>query len=254
MTDALRVRILGLVFRGFADDSDYGYWIGKDGWQGWESAPAARADVIDRANAHGTTDSPQYLVAREVVQAGFFRARSAFELGHMAGRLSGLLASGASAKLEVDHNGPTQFAVVRRGLATPRVETVSVGDLHVGEYELTYRAPDPRKYGVTNPLPETGTATSIAVFHRGNFPAFSVVEIPSAPSNYTISSPFGTHTVTGATAGGTHRLDMRTGRVTRNGVLLPGVGRGAIWTTPPGTPTTWTLSVPGRVLTPDTSV
>lgn len=252
MSDDLLVSIGGIKFRGYKDQEEYGYWIGKDGWQGWETAPDARADIVARANAHGTTDGPQYLDAREVEQKGFFRARSLTELTRMADRLSGLLADGGAMKLNVQHGGRNSAAMVRRGLSRPDVRTLSDGDLYVGEYELTYRAPDPRRYGPMNYAPKTGTATSIEVSHQGNFPALSTVEIPSAPANYTITSPAGTFTVTGATAGGLHRIDMRTGRVYRNGVHMPGVGRGAVWTTPKGPAEIWALSVPGRVLTPDT--
>lgn len=251
MTD-LSVRIGGIHFRGYADRDEYGFWIGKDGWEGWETAPAARADVVARANAHGTTDSPQYLDAREVIQKGFFRARTATDLKHMSRRLSGLLADGGAMKLTVDHGGDTTYAMARRGLGQPDVRTLSDGNLFVGEYELTYRMPDPRIYGDMNHAPKTGYATSVDVYHYGNFPAFSIIEIPSGPASYTVTSPWGVFTVTGATTGGTHRIDMRTGRVTRNGVHMPGVGRGAVWVTPPGPETTWTLSVSGRVLTPDT--
>jgi hypothetical protein len=253
MTD-LTVRIGSLTFRGFADRDDFGFWVGKDGWQGWDTAPAARADVIPRPNSHGTTDSPQYLDAREVVQRGFFRARSAAELAHMARRLSGLLADGGALKVMVDNAGATTWANARRGLSQPDIITHNDGDLFVGEYELTYRCPDPRIYGDTCIAPLTGTAVSIAVLHFGNFPAHSVVEIPAAPSSYSVTSPFGVFSVTGAAAGGTHRIDMRTGIVTRNGVIMSGVGRGALWATPPGRSTVWTLSVPGRVITTDTYV
>ncbi|GAA1149115.1 hypothetical protein F6W69_10690 [Microbacterium oxydans] len=253
MTDLI-VRIGGIEFRGFADRDDYGFWIGKDGWRGWDTAPAARADVLERPNSHGTTDSPQYLGAREVVQSGFFRARDGAELAHMARRLSGMLADGGSRKIMVEQAGSTNWANARRGLGQPDIVTHNDGNLFVGEYEVTYRCPDPRIYGVTHLVPPAGTATSVAVFHRGNFPAHSVVEIPSAPSSYSVTSPFGTFTVTGATAGGTHQIDMRTGLVTRNGVIMSGVGRGALWATPPGRSTAWTISVPGRVITTDTYV
>ncbi len=250
----LEVRIGGLTFRGFGDRDEFGYWIGKDGWRGWETAPAARADVIARANAHGTTDSPQYLDAREVVQTGFFRARTPGDLQLMARRLSGLLSDGSSLKLNVKEDGIETWANVRRGLNQPDVVTGAVGDLFYGEYELTYRCPDPRIYGELHRAPESGNGTVVDVFHYGNFPAPSIVEIPTAPASYSVSSPFGTFTVTGATSGGTHRIDLRTGLVTRNGVIMSGVGRGALWATPPGPGSTWTLSAPGRVFTPDTNV
>lgn len=250
----LAVRIGGIIFRGYADQDDYGFWIAKGGWRGWETAPAARADVVERPNSHGTTDSPQYLDAREIVKSGFFRARTRAELQHMSRRLSALLADGKSLRMNVDEAGTTTWADVRRGLSQPDIVTSSDGELFMGEYEITYRCPDPRIYGTTNYAPATGNATSVTVLHYGNFPAYSIIEIPSAPSTYSVASPFGSFHVTGATSGGTHQIDMRTGLVTRNGVILPGVGRGNLWTTPPGPSTAWTLSVPGRVLTPDTNI
>ncbi|MGX1932040.1 hypothetical protein [Microbacterium resistens] len=92
------------------------------------------------------------------------------------------------------------------------------------------------------------------MFSYGNFPAFPVVEIPSAPAGYTIASSAGTFTVSGATAGGTHTVDLRNGRVRRNGTEMPGVGRGDLWAVPPHQSMKHTLSVPGRVRIADTDV
>lgn len=253
MSDLL-VRVGGMDFRGYGDSDEYGYWIEKGGWDGWETAPSASDEDTARPLAHGTTNGPQYLDAREVVQSGFFRARSVDELGKMALNLSRLLADGGTEKVSVRQNGLWLSATARRGITQPKIVTESDGYLHVGEYEITYRMPDPRKYGTSlNEVPTRELGVPLAIGHKGNFDAFPVYEFLDPPSSYTVTSEFGTLTVSGVPAGGKHRVDSRTGRVTRDGVAVGSV-RGRLWTIPPGRTIDHILSIPGWVITPDTYI
>lgn len=237
----------GLTIMGQYRRDSSGLVMKPEGFQGWRGLPEGRRESLARAVQHGEFDVPVFLPARVVTIDAWIIADSEEQLEHLCDRVAGA----ASTDL-------TRFTVTARGstkTAEGRRTSCEVMDPDGGARETDFQMqivfPDPRKYGAVNATP-LGTAHE--VFHRGNFPAYSVVEIPSAPSSYSINTIAGTFTVSGATAGGTHRVDLRSGRVTRNGVELPGVGHGDLWTTPPGTPTTFVLSVAGTVLTPDTFI
>lgn len=224
-----------LRFRGFADHDDYGFWIAKGGWTGWETPPAQRADVLARATTHGTFDALQLFDAREVTQAGFFRARTLPELNHMAEALAGQL-DGEERTLTVHYGHHARWAKFKRSLSEPSIVTSSDGTLHVGEYEIVHRMSDPRKYGLTNKF----TGASVRPFHRGNFPATPEITVTgSMPNGYTINGPQGKRYVVAQalSTGQTHRIDFNTGWLYRNDVLQQGVyGRVELWDVPGGQP------------------
>lgn len=241
--------ILGNPRRGVAS----GAVVAPDGFQGWTGLPAGRREALARAVQHGEHDVPVYLPSRVVTIDGYVYGDSEYEFGHEVERISGIGASGDRFRVTVDMYGETRFADARRIACTVDDPGYQGGSL-IAEFQLQLLFADPRKYGETLTLPESGAATSIPVFHYGNFPAFPVIEIPSAPASYTISVGGKTFTVTGATSGGTHEVHLRNGRVYRNGVEMPGVGNGDLWAVSPGAPLTHTLSVAGRVKIPNTFV
>lgn len=225
--------------------------VKPDGLQGWRGLPAGRREALARAVEHGEHDVPVYLPSRVVTVDGWVLAESEDRLEHLSDALAGLGATGDRVRFQVKSRGETRWADGRR--VAGEVQDSPGGSLEA-EYQLQFVFADPRKYGEESVYPKTGTAASISAAHYGNFPAFPVIEIPSAPAAYTITSPSGVFTVTGATAGGTHTIDMRRGRVFRNGVEMFDVGRGDLWTIPPGRPVLHTLSVAGRVRVIDTYV
>lgn len=232
-----------------------GLFVKRNGFHGWEGLPAGRREALARAVEHGEHDVPTYLPARVVTVDGWVLAPSVRELQHEIDRVTGTGASGDRTKTVVQLRGSTRFAYARRALAEVEDDRGQwTGRVLRTSFQLQLIFADPRRYGETKVFPETGTATSIQVAHKGNFPAFPLIEIPSAPANYTVSSPGRAFVVSGATAGGTHTVDLRRGRVYRNGVEMPGVGQGDLWTIPPGVRTLFTLSVAGRVTVIDTFV
>lgn len=222
-----------------------GLFVQPGGFQGWEGISNTRRESLARAVEHGEHDTPVYLGSRVVTIDGWVLAPTEDELVHLSSSVVGLLGTGRI-QVTIDHRGRTLWANAR--VTTAECEdTGNSSPPFRAEFQLQLTFADPRRYGETNVLPETGVATSIPVFHRGNFPAYPVVEIPSAPASYSITSPGGVFTVSGAQAGGTHTVDMRRGRVFRNGVEMFDVGRGDLWSVPPGASWTHTLSVAGRV-------
>lgn len=231
-----------------------GMFLKPGGMQGWEGLPASRREALARAVSHGEHDVPTYLPARVVTYDWWCVSESEFAAFNDSNRINGIGGTGQPVQVVVEHHGVPLYASGRRIIASAVDTGMRESGRPILECQLQLVFANPRKYGKTNTFPEAGTVTSMDVLHRGNFPAHPVIEIPSAPTSYTITSPAGTFSVTGATAGGTHRVDMRTGRVTRNGVWMRGIGAGPLWAVPEGQVWAHTLSVPGRVLIADTYI
>ncbi len=252
----LEIRGEGVVIRGAPSASgETGLFVGRDGWQGWQGLPARRREAMVRALADGEHDVPVRLPARVMtIDPGIILARSEYDLQRWCDQMNGWGAGGGRFTLAVTHLGQTLTATARV-LASEGVDLQRrSGALLRGSLSAQLVAPDPRKYAEPNAYPVATAGGSVLVPSRGNFPAHPVIEIPAAPDSWSVSSPAGTFSVTGAPAGGTHRVDLRTGRVYRDGGWLPGVGRGRLWAVPHGTEWAHTLSAPGRVLIRDTYV
>lgn len=239
----------------------FGLIVKPRGLQGWQGLPAGRREALARAVQHGEHDTPVYLPSRVVTIDGWAFAPTEHELGQLIDSVVGIGATGKPKKVYVKMYDEIRWASGRRVLAEADDSGLRDGTYY-GEFQLQFVFADPRKYGHTAMLPgdtlvpanAVATATEVDVFSHGNFPAYPRTLIPTAPSAYTISSPGGTFVVSGATAGGTHAVDHRNGRVYRNGVEMPGVGRGDLWAVPAGEIWTHTLSAPGRVRITDTFV
>lgn len=254
MDGILTISGLGRVVRGAPTaDHQTGLFVGKNGFQGWEGLPAGRREALARAMGHGEHDTPVKLPSRVITIDGWIIAHTMLELRRFSQSVTGWGATGDRFPLLVDHQLQMLTAMVRRISAEAPDTGTRWGRFLKARFQVQFLAADPRRYGGGHIYPDAGSATSISVEHDGNFPAYPVVEIPAAPANYTITSPAGVFTVAGATAGGTHRVDLRTGRVTRDGVAMP-VGRGRLWAVPDGQRWTHVLSAPGRVLIEDTYV
>lgn len=232
----------------------WGLFFREDGFQGWGGLPAGRRESLARAVQHGEHDTPVYLPSRVITVDGQAIARTEDELQIVLDLVAGAGATGERARVSVTRWDRLQWADGRRVSVETDDKGQWRGPLLVGEFQLQVVCADPRKYGDLHLIPETGTGVSLPVLHYGTFPAFPVVEIPSAPSAYSISSPAGTFVVSDATPGGLHAVDMRSGQVRRNGVVMPRVGRGPLWAVPPGVAWTHALSTPGRVRIADTFV
>lgn len=254
--NALEIRGEGLVIRGefpFLDEG--GLFLGKGGMQGWQGLPARRREAIARSLSDGEHDVPVRLPARSItLDPGVILATSEFDLQRRCDQVNGWGATGRRFPLTVDHLGQTLTAYVRVVRSEGVDERQTTGSLLVGSFSAQLVASDPRKYA--EPVTYTVAAAngSVWVPSRGNFPAHPVIEIPNAPSSYAVSSPAGGFAVSGVPSGGTHRIEMRTGRVTRDGVWLQGAGSGRLWAVPNGTQWEHFLSAPGRVIIRDTYV
>lgn len=250
----LEIRIAGREILAHPRDMSRpkGLYVKREGFQGWQGISNTRREALARAVEHGEHDAPVYLGSRVVTIDGWVIAQTEGDLGYESESLTGILAAGLT-RVEIDHLNDTRFADGRATIAECE-DRASRGRNLIAAFQLQLVFADPRRYGETLTAPREGVATSIPVFHRGNFPAYPVIEIPNAPASYSITSPGGTFSVSGAVAGGTHTVDLRRGRVFRNGIEMEGVGGGNLWTVPPGARWTHTLSAAGRVRIPNTYI
>jgi hypothetical protein len=229
----------------------YGLFLKPDGFQGWTGLANARREELARAVAHGDFDVPVFLGSRVVTIDGWAIGESRADLQHRKDVLAGLLGTGREVT-RVTQDQESRWAYSRVVLADPEEAVRRIRRGVVSSFQVQLVLADPRKYGDVNPFPSRGVP--VPVGHKGNFPAFPEFTFENPPSSYSITSPGGTFVVTGATAGGTHVVNLRNGRVYRDGVEMFDVGRGDLWAVPAGVPWPHTTSAGCMIRIPDTFV
>lgn len=227
----IEVDIGGVLFLGGLKESPHGLFVEDGGFRGWESGTGGRRESVARPAAHGDFDMPLFRESRVVTLNGYALGRSAFDLGHLRDQVVGLGADGSAVTLTVKQHG-----YLRRSLA--RIVSVDFVDsgraTSRGRFTVELVCSDPRKFGDLREF----SGSSVQVHHYGNFPASPVVEVVgprTAP--YTITGPGGRQFVVNQSlsAGQTHRIDFRSGRLYRNGSLQIGqTGRSDTWAVPAG--------------------
>lgn len=232
-----------------------GLFMGPKSFEGWQGLGARRREQLARAVSDGDHDVPVKLPSRLIsIEPGVIVAHEEDELQGFVDSVNAWGATGERFKLTVTQNGSARYAIVRVLLADAKATQARSSGTLQGEMALQFVAADPRQFGIEpNIYPvDAGATTVVETF--GEFPSHPIIEIPDAPAYWAVSSPGGTFSVAGAPAGGTHKLDMRTGRVYRDGVWLRGVGRGPLWAIPARDAWWHTLSAAGRIIAPDTWV
>lgn len=247
----LRINVGGVTFvdGAAANRTRECFLISPEGFLGWRGLPTGRREALARAMQHGEHDVPVFLPSRVVTLSGWILAADEETLEYKADQIAGLGAAGQRIEMVVTSGGRTLRAFGRRVAA--EVEDVPGGATEA-PFEIQFVFADPRKYGDIREIPSRGVAVPVA--HKGNFPASPEFVLQEPPSSYSITSPGGTFTVTGSTAGGTHVVSLRNGRVYRNGVEQVDVGRGDLWAVPPGTVWNHQTTVGGTIRIADTYV
>jgi hypothetical protein len=210
------------------DSTDSPYTITRI--TGLDDGVGTRRDAVDRPAAHGQFGLPGYLTGRPVTIEGEIYTHSPQEQDHAVLALSGILAAGGMGRLTLESGGETTWMLVQRNGA-PTITRDRWGLF--ATYTLQLWAVDPRRYGETRAFPG-----GQAAYHYGNFPATPEHEVTGTVGGYTISGPDGrAFTLSSGPGSGTDRVDMASGRVYRNEVLLLGIVTQAdLWAIPPGMP------------------
>jgi hypothetical protein len=226
----------------FADASNVVDGFTIEDIDGWDDSPDYRTTDIERPQAHGSFELPAFSGSRRISISGFCFADSDPELGHKKNQLSGLMSDGLFHRMVIKDQGITSWADVQR--VGSKFKTIAAGD--VARYQLQVWAADPRKFGDTRAF-----AAGVASYHYGNFAAAPVHTVTGVGSGYTINGPGGrTFTVTKAvTSGHPHTIDMATGFLSVDGVVVVGsVTSADVWSVPPGGTVTHTLTGSGVTL------
>ncbi|MBD8477563.1 hypothetical protein [Microbacterium sp. CFBP 8794] len=240
----------GRVVRGVPSSAHRtGLFIGPNGLKGMQGLPARRREALSRPLSAGEYDVPVRLPSRIItIEPGVIIGSSEDDLQRQCDSVNGWGASGERFPLTHNVGGKTRISFVRVIAAEGVNEQRRVGEHFYGRFMVQFHAADPRQYGATEAYPVLAPGGTVKVESRGNYPAHPTVEIPDAPSAWSVTSPAGTFTVSGVPAGGLHRFETRTGRVYRDGVWLQDAGTGPLWAVPNGTEWEHSLSVPGRIL------
>lgn len=219
-----------LRFEGSPSNADDAYLIGPDGIEGYFESTSMRGHGEDRPLGHGSFDVPVFQTGRTIQWSGHVLSSSGFVAAKKRDLLTGVLAEGQSARLEVSNDAGPTWATVRLVAVRP---AATYGKRI--PYLIQLLAADPRRYG---PQAEDFVGSSVEVFHFGNVTASPVITVTgSMPSGYSVLGPEGReYVVTQAlTSGHEHRIVMRTGFLYRDGVLQRGaVSRAETWGAPPG--------------------
>lgn len=244
-----RARIDSVQFEGVAPFGATGvYLIGPDGVTGWDDGADIRREETVRPVGHGSFPAAGFLAARVYGLEGTILASTPAELRAMIDRFKGILSGDREGRLVVEDDGDTRWAPVRRA-GKPHVRVYGARATEA-EFAVTFWAADPWQFGdgVSFPGP------TAQVVHRGNENASPIIEVTGTlPGGYQVASQGKQFNVSQAlTSGQTHRIDMRTGWLYRNGSLQTGaVATSETFTIPPNrvTPVVFTPASGSGVMT-----
>lgn len=216
----MHITLDGLHFRG--DASRATFTVENGALEGWFESPGVRRDDAPRPLGDGSFTAETFRAGRSIAWSGLILTDSPREQRTALEQLAGMCSGRGLYRLSVQHESVPTWADVQLAQA-PEATVLVYG--RVARYDVELFAPDARRFGELRSF--TGGNN---VYHRGNAPAFPVVVIPTGGASYTLSSGGHSFVVSGATSGGVHRIDLRTGRLTRNGSLVTGaVTRAGSW-------------------------
>lgn len=214
-----------------------GFFVDADGFDGWDDGVDYRLSEVEIPQAPGSFDLPTFAGSRRISASGLCHADSDYLLGWYKSQLTGVLADGLAGKVQVEYQGVNSWAMAHR--VGSKFKTIVPGTL--AQWQLQVWCPDPRKFGDPHTF-----AGGIPASHHGNFIAAPVLTISGdSPSGYTIYGPDGKQFVVTIplVSGHPHTIDMATGYVTVDGVIVTGaVAQADTWGIPGGAQVTMTVS------------
>lgn len=224
-----------VVFETHPRNREDAFLIDPRSFATWVGGAEVSREVVERAGRHGAFFAHGYLGAKVTAINGQILAPSQRAYEKKKALLTGMLV-GRTGRMTVQEETRTTWADV--GLSRQATVTDYGGDSCAGMFQVEVWSEDPFVYGEMRSF---GPAASVEAYHRGNTAAAPRLVVPNGAASYSISSPGGTFTVAGITAGGTHEIDMRNGWVYRDGAIVWGVGSGDLWEIPAGP--AWTHSI-----------
>lgn len=209
-----------------------GFYVTKDGFEGWEDSTEPRSESIARPSEHGDFDFEVLQSARVVSVEGVILAPTGPDRVRRGNQLRWLGATGDAFQVEVDLYGETTWANARRGMTRVKPAGIREG-FHCATFTWQFVCRDPRRFGAVQSFPAGVPAT-----HFGNFPAWPTFTVTgTAPGGYTINGPGGRRIVVtrALTAAQPHVIDTATGGLLINGVRVEGgITVWEPWTIAPG--------------------
>lgn len=217
-----------------------GFHLAGDGLEGWTDGASTNQEHVDFAAADGEHDLPVYLGGRDVRLKGFLVTRDHVDVTTENRRLTNLLKR--RLRIQVEEPDLDGWA---DGVVTDVTFDAS-GFTPEARFTLTFHMALPWIYGAEQTFPP---ASTLNLSHWGNAAASPVFEVRGTfPNGYTITGPGGRQVVvkTPLTAGHVDRIDMRKGRLERDGVFLLGaITKTERWTIAPSAIALATLSGAG---------
>lgn len=251
MIHDLRIRAGGLLIesaplQGIPPDG--GFYVTKDGFEGWEDSTEPRSESIARPSEHGDFDFEVLQSARVVSVEGIILAPTGPDRVRRANHLRWLGGDGSAFPVEVDLYGETTWANARRGMTRVKPAGIREG-FHCATFVWQFVCRDPRRYGAVRSFP-----AGVPASHFGNFPAWPVHTVTGAAPGYTIGGPDGRRIVVTRplVAGHPHVIDTATGGLRIDGVRVEGgVAVWEPWTIAPGVAAFVHTITPGASLLTD---
>ena len=234
------LEVLGRPLDGGRPD---GVYLGPDGFEGWDDSPDMRRETVQRVAAAGDFNATGYPDARVVSLSGVIVSPSEDRTQYWGERLTGVLSTGSTERITVRRGDTVRFSP--GGLVKTKVVTRARAR-HIADWQMQLWFPDPRKYGAQNHVP--GDAVGFAVVsHYGNTDASSRLVVAGTSERWRVTGPGGRSVlVTRALqAGKPHIYDLRTGRLTIDGVPAPAgsMDEADTWTVPAGVQANYQLYV-----------
>lgn len=233
MDGVTRVRGGGLIFEGGAGKATFS--IEPDALKGvLKGGVGVRREQVPRPTAHGDYALRGYRTGRRISWSGLVETKSAAEHDHALLQLTGWGADGNLVRVQFD----TAYGVLFTDVYLDDLDVQRLIYGRVSRYMLSVYAPDPVLLG------ETRTFIPGDAYHYGNFESWPTVTVTGTGAAYTVSSQGRSFQVTTALPNGQKDvIDMRSGRVRRNGnLLVGGVGAARVWSVPAGSPVTWSIT------------
>lgn len=220
----MRVEWAGVEFIG--DLKDGRFTLAE--FEGLYDGTSPRGERTERPTGDGEFDSTMYLTGRSGAITGLLNATSPFDYEKALRELASL--PFRTPMPLTAHTEEGALWINARRSDAPSIQHLVYG--RTARFQIPWFAPDPRWYGEVQAF----SGNTVSVSHKGTFECFPIVEVTGTrPAGYTVSSQGRSYVVTRSVSPSEpHRIDMRTGWLSVNGVVQgTGVAAADVFSIPP---------------------